>query len=69
MNGHEVDDDDSLSCQHIGLLDIFGFEVFEHNYFEQFCINHANEKLQFQFNNTIFQLEQKEYSNENIKYS
>lgn len=52
----------------IGILDIFGFEVFEQNSFEQLCINFANESLQNQFNNYIFKSEQEEYKKEKISW-
>eukprot|EP01094_Clydonella_sp_ATCC50884_P015120 TRINITY_DN2569_c0_g1_i1.p1 TRINITY_DN2569_c0_g1~~TRINITY_DN2569_c0_g1_i1.p1 ORF type:complete len:1924 (-),score=743.67 TRINITY_DN2569_c0_g1_i1:162-5840(-) len=60
--------DSKESHSFIGVLDIFGFEIFEHNSFEQMCINFANEKLQQHFNNYTFKLEEQCYQQERIKF-
>merc|ERR1719220_2047926 len=54
--------------QSIGILDIYGFEIFQKNGFEQFCIKFVNEKLQQIFIELTMKAEQEEYAQEGIKW-
>ena len=60
---------DAKGVYNIGVLDIFGFEHFKHNSFEQFCINYANEKLQQKFTQDVFKTVQIEYEEEGITWN
>ena len=53
----------------IGILDIYGFEIFEHNSFEQLCINYVNEKLQQIFIQLTLKSEQETYAREKIQWT
>ncbi|KAJ8312315.1 hypothetical protein KUTeg_009688 [Tegillarca granosa] len=57
-----------FNCNLMGLLDIYGFEIFETNGFEQFCINYCNEKLQQLFIKLTLKSEQEEYQREGIEW-
>ncbi|KAK9155072.1 hypothetical protein Sjap_002552 [Stephania japonica] len=67
INSSIGQDPDATSI--IGVLDIYGFESFKVNSFEQLCINLTNEKLQQHFNQHVFKMEQEEYTKEEINWS
>ncbi|GFY96251.1 myosin family protein with Dil [Actinidia rufa] len=60
---------DGKSKSTIGVLDITGFESFDHNSFEQFCFNYSNEKLQGHFNQHVLMMNQEEYAKEEIEWT
>jgi myosin V len=66
-SGDRIPSSSTSSFGIIGLLDIFGFESFKVNRFEQLCINYANEKLQQKFTMDIFRSVQAEYEAEGIE--
>lgn len=63
-----ISTDESLIHGQIGVLDIFGFEDFVQNGFEQFCINYANEKLQQKFTTDVFKTVEDEYIREGLEW-
>lgn len=61
--------EETKNIKSIGILDIYGFEIFENNSFEQICINYVNEKLQQTFIQLTLKAEQDEYIREKITWT
>ena len=59
----------SKTDRYVGILDIFGFEVFDSNGYEQLCINYTNEMLQQIYNQYVFKSEQIEYEKEKLEWT
>ncbi|VEU34314.1 unnamed protein product [Pseudo-nitzschia multistriata] len=72
LGEHEADSEvqnDETPIGFIGVLDIYGFECFEVNGYEQLLINFCNEKLQRHFNRHVFEVEQKLYSSQGVDWT
>lgn len=65
----KISDGNNDDTVFIGVLDIYGFECFQENGYEQLLINYCNEKLQRQFNENVFTVEQNLYSAEGIDWT
>ena len=69
LNKHsKLLENETKDLHYIGILDIFGFEIFEENGFEQLCINYTNEVLQNIYNDNILEYEQREYIKDGIDW-
>lgn len=66
LKGGHSDNIDHIKT--IGLLDIFGFERFKENFFEQLCINYTNEKLHKLYISAVFDAEKAELTNEGLEH-
>eukprot|EP00325_Prymnesiales_sp_UTEX-LB-985_P020714 CAMPEP_0174733188 /NCGR_PEP_ID=MMETSP1094-20130205/60818_1 /TAXON_ID=156173 /ORGANISM="Chrysochromulina brevifilum, Strain UTEX LB 985" /LENGTH=1727 /DNA_ID=CAMNT_0015935811 /DNA_START=13 /DNA_END=5196 /DNA_ORIENTATION=+ len=69
VNAHISGGDAAAALPYVGLLDIFGFENFTHNSFEQLCINFANEKLQQFFLTCVFKEEEALHLKETVPWA